>query len=411
MLALGEQIAEHAAHLDAALHRLLRDIHAFDQGAGWCDQGARSCAQWLSWRIGWGPGTARERVRVANKLAELPLIDDALRCGRLSYCKVRAITRVATAQNESTLLLFAEQTTGAQLEKICRKYSNVVRDPRPDDDERRSVRCIDLADGMTKFEAVMHPEDAALLMAAVERIAAERCRDVPAGTRPASPSRPDALVAMAEDVVRGTRRERSPTEIVVSVSAETLYQPDADPTSVGETPDGTCLAPATVRRLACDCCVVNVVEDERGIPLSVGRRRRTLPPALKAALLRRDKTCRFPGCRARVFLQGHHLEHWVDGGKTSLDNALCLCGFHHRYVHEYNYTVEIDGIDAIFKDPFGRIVPANPRLPAPPNCGRATIVERNIDLDISAETPFLGWDGSPIDYGLAIDGLVTVDDT
>jgi hypothetical protein len=76
---LGERIAEQAAHLDAALHRLLTDLRMFDRGGGWHAQGARSCAHWLSWRVGWGLGAAREHLRVADRLADLPLLDDALR--------------------------------------------------------------------------------------------------------------------------------------------------------------------------------------------------------------------------------------------------------------------------------------------------------------------------------------------
>src|SRR5262249_26368049 len=69
---LGERIAEQAAHLDAALHRLLTDLRAFDRGGGSHTQGARSCTHWLSWRVGWGLGTAREHLRVADRLADLP---------------------------------------------------------------------------------------------------------------------------------------------------------------------------------------------------------------------------------------------------------------------------------------------------------------------------------------------------
>lgn len=91
MESLGDRIAESAAHLDAAMHRLLADVRAFDLGGSWSLQGALSCAHWLSWRVGWDLGTARERVRVAHRLAELPDVDDALRRGALSYSKVRAI--------------------------------------------------------------------------------------------------------------------------------------------------------------------------------------------------------------------------------------------------------------------------------------------------------------------------------
>src|SRR5262245_45085240 len=101
---LGEQIAEQAAHLDAAMHRLLSDLREFDERGGWHAQGARSCAHWLAWRVGWDLVTARDRVRVARKVVEFPLIDDALRRGEISYSKVRALTRVATPENEALLL-------------------------------------------------------------------------------------------------------------------------------------------------------------------------------------------------------------------------------------------------------------------------------------------------------------------
>ena len=74
---LGERIAEQAAHLDAAMHRLLADLREFDRGGGWQRQGFRSCAQWMAWRLGWALGTSREHVRVANRLDTLPLTEEA----------------------------------------------------------------------------------------------------------------------------------------------------------------------------------------------------------------------------------------------------------------------------------------------------------------------------------------------
>src|SRR3982751_6334751 len=124
---LGESIAEQAANLDAAMHRLLTDLRRFDAGGGWYQQGAMTCAHWLSWRVGWELATAREHVRVAQRLAELPLIDDSLRRGEMSYSKVRAMTRVATPANEARLLDEARLCTAAQLEKICHKYAMVQR--------------------------------------------------------------------------------------------------------------------------------------------------------------------------------------------------------------------------------------------------------------------------------------------
>ena len=104
---LGQEIAELAAHLDAATQQLLARVRAFDEAGGWERQGAISCAHWLSWRLGLDTGTAREKVRVARALGALSRIDAAFGRGELSYAKVRALTRVATAENEPRLLELA----------------------------------------------------------------------------------------------------------------------------------------------------------------------------------------------------------------------------------------------------------------------------------------------------------------
>ena len=115
---LGERIAEQAAHLDAAMYRFLTDLREFDERGGWHVQGASSCAHWLAWRVGWDLVTGRERVRVARKLAEFPVIGDALRRGEVSYSKVRALLRVATPENEALLLDHARRMPASQLEKL-----------------------------------------------------------------------------------------------------------------------------------------------------------------------------------------------------------------------------------------------------------------------------------------------------
>ena len=99
---LADRIAGMAASMDAACHRLLADLRRFDDEQGWARQGMISCATWLNWRCGISLGAAREKVRVAHALASLPLIDDALGRGQISYSKVRAMTRVATPENEET---------------------------------------------------------------------------------------------------------------------------------------------------------------------------------------------------------------------------------------------------------------------------------------------------------------------
>src|SRR6266496_3013972 len=116
--ALADRIAETAAMLDAATHRLLTDLRRFDEEKGWARQGALSLAYWLNWRCGIALGAAREKVRVAQALGGLPLLDDALRQGQLSFSKLRAMTRIATPENEATLLELARHSTASQLERI-----------------------------------------------------------------------------------------------------------------------------------------------------------------------------------------------------------------------------------------------------------------------------------------------------
>ncbi|MBV8201505.1 MAG: DUF222 domain-containing protein, partial [Acidobacteria bacterium] len=117
--ALGERIAELSAQLAAATYELLVMLREFDERGGW-NGGFRSCAHWLVWRVGMDLGAARQRVRVARALGELPLLAEAMRRGELSYSKVRALTRIATPTNEKELLIFGRAGTAAHVETLVR---------------------------------------------------------------------------------------------------------------------------------------------------------------------------------------------------------------------------------------------------------------------------------------------------
>src|SRR4051812_9691919 len=232
---LGERIAEQAAHLDAAMHRLLTDLREFDARGGWHAQGAATCAHWLAWRVGWDLVTARDHVRVARKLAEFAQIDDALRRGELSYSKVRALLRVATPENEVLLLDHARLMTASQLEKLCRKYALVQRhdqDAHPEiDEQRRHVRRRDLEDGMVKIEAVLHPDEAELVWTMLDHAASRLAREAAAAaTGTAGTARPDAVesvrIADVESSQAASDSAESPAAApccaVASATTETL---------------------------------------------------------------------------------------------------------------------------------------------------------------------------------------------
>jgi len=132
--------------MNVATHRMLTCIREFDAAEGWHRQGAQSCAHWLTWRIGLNPGAAREKVRVARALGGLPALDRVFAEGRLSYAQVRAVTRIATPENEERVVDIAVASTGAQLERICRGFRKATQADEAHAAER-SVRARVLGDG------------------------------------------------------------------------------------------------------------------------------------------------------------------------------------------------------------------------------------------------------------------------
>jgi hypothetical protein len=169
---LAGEVARRAGEIDTATHGLLTLIRRFEASETWLEQGAGSCAHWLAWRIGWDLITAWEKVRVARALAGLPAIDAALAAGELSYTKVRALTRVATRDNERRLLDLARDATGAQLEQVCRRMRSSGAEARADrlsGDERRGVRVRPTDAGLVRMEATLLENEALLVMEAIER--------------------------------------------------------------------------------------------------------------------------------------------------------------------------------------------------------------------------------------------------
>ncbi len=368
---LETRIASNWALCSVLDHERLTLIRRFDEIGGWGEQGARSCAHWLSWRLGITPGAAREQVRVARALADLPAIDEAFGKGKLSFSQVRALTRVAKGDNEARLLEIARHATAAQLEEFCRSVQSVV-DPMAPSAER-FVRRRELESGMVQIEARLRPEEAAVIEKAIEvaiRLACEG--DVSAETR----TRPDALVGVCEAfLAQASSGSSVPSRFEVHVSAETL----SDDEAFGEVEGRSPVSAETVRRLACDAPVVEG-----------GRRTRRVSASLRRALERRDGCCQFPGCTNRLFVDAHHVKHWARNGPTTLANLTLMCRFHHVLVHEGGFTMEKKGDALTFKDPWGRVVDAAPE-PAPPQVDWPVVEE-------SADEP--GWADWRMDYEL-----------
>jgi hypothetical protein len=430
---VADEIAELAAHLDSATQRLLTCIRTFDESGEWHHQGAVTCAHWLSWRIGLDLVTAREKVRVARALGALPRIDRALERGELSYAKVRAITRVATPATEETLLQYARHATGAQLDRICRLYRQVAataRDPGTPAEER-TVRERLLPGGMVKLELVLTPDEAALVLAAIDKaqrtLAGERtdapaeasrdegqtsARSQPAADHPQTAARPtlaDAAVLMAETYLHqhpsdDTADTTTRHQLLVHLDQDVLA-PDGQYAATLD--DGTRLTPDALRRVACDAAVIATRTDATGATLDVGRRTRAIPTAIRRALWLRDRGCRFPGCTHTRFLHGHHIHHWLHGGRTALDNLVLLCSRHHQLVHEGGFGIVVEDGALAFTTPARKpmfVVPALPDLEDATANLRIWAVERGVE--IGPDTNLQWWDGEAPDYDAAITGLL-----
>jgi hypothetical protein len=259
---LGDEIAELSAHLDAATARLLTLIREFDARGGW-NTGFRSCAAWLSWRVGLDLGAARERVRVARALATLPLLAEALGRGALSYAKVRALTRVATPETEPRLLAVGRAGSAAHVERIVRGWRRVDRLAEAREAARRHAsRALHVhqdEDGMVVVRGRLEPEVGALLMqalAAARETLYQRARPDAAATPAADPAgnaptraqqQADALALLAETALHHGLDPGAPGEryqVVVHVDAPALADPNAPGQCVLEDGAGVSAEPA-----------------------------------------------------------------------------------------------------------------------------------------------------------------------
>lgn len=447
--ALGESIAALAARLHAATYELLVLLHEFDERSGW-NNGFLSCAHWLSWRTGIDLGAAREKVRVARALPALPCISEAMQRGQISYAKVRALTRVATADNEASLLNFALAGNCTHVERVVRAWRRVDRVQGAKETETRHLQrqlstWVD-DDGMVVIRGRLTPEAGAAVQRALEAAADRLFRDTahaPTGNVIAEELTPaqrraDALGMLAESALAadfdgGTAGDRYQVVLHVTTNetgdrrAETgsdeaapgVLQPGAAsasapvpvpvPVGLGVAGSGVFdgalevdhgalyVSMETSQRLACDASLVQMRHDIDGIILDVSHKTRTIPPSIRRALAARDANCRFPGCTSRR-CDAHHIEHWTDGGATCLDNLVLLCRRHHRAVHEGGFGVSRgrDGVLTFFRPDRARleVAPAAPR--DLPTFGDATSL-------VNGTPPT--WDGTRFDLPWAIDVL------
>ncbi|WCN83497.1 HNH endonuclease signature motif containing protein [Micromonospora sp. LH3U1] len=328
-------------------------------------QGASCTAVWLRDRLRLGVGAARRLVELAAMLDTAPAgVRDALAGGSVNAEQIRVIAETvqtvhtaagaqAADKAVGVLVDWAAQFDATQLRRLGTRILDHVAPDIADAAAEAALRAqesraaldrhltiSEQPDGRIRLTGILDTEAAALLRTAIDPLT------TPAGpddTRTAGQRRHDALADVCRlTLCTGELPENGGdrSQLVVTATYDVLRQQ----LDTGTLDTGGHLSADAVRRLACDAAILPAILGQAGQVLDVGRQRRLISGPLRRALVLRDRGCAFPGCdRPPRWCDAHHIRHWADGGPTSLDNAVLLCGHHHRHIHHSDWAVQLGG--------------------------------------------------------------------
>jgi len=344
------------AALSAEFASFLDDIVEFDASGEWQHDGATSMSAWLAGRFGMARSTAREMVRVARALQELPAIKSAASRGELSFDQLKALTRFVKPEDDEIWAVRGSKLSPCELWSEVRRRQRRERQEAEIDGKLRYLwKSWDEDRRMLHIEADIPGEQGVAVDQALERaaqdIVLEEGPDIldPEGARLA-----DALVEL---VSSGSKGAAKPI-VVVHADAGVLAGTHG---SLAETDSGVSLSHETVRRMSCDA-VVEWLVVAGGRPIGIGGRSQKVPAWLRKHVVFRDRGCRFPGCGRTRWTDAHHIRHWANGGPTDLENLVQLCHTHHNLVHERGWIISGHPSGRLrFHDPTGREAFARPR--------------------------------------------------
>ena len=318
------------------------------RGIGSAD-GSPSTQAWLRRHTGMREGEARSAIEAGRVCELLPKVGTAWREGEITGGAARTIAAARVEGHdlklralEDTFLFLARANDLRELRRACAHFRNCARADGTEPRAHDGVTISSGYDGRTLIQADLSSSGAETVVTALHALT-----DPPAEDDSRSPARrrADALVRMAELALANLNGHDGPVLTRPSASVVIDWA-----TLTGETwgcIDGQytgTLHPTDVERLLCDCSVSRVVTGPDGLPLDVGRSRRTVPPQLRRALEVRDGGCRYPGCtRPHAWTQAHHVIFWRHGGPTTLINLISLCDHHHHVVHLPGWTAKFDG--------------------------------------------------------------------
>ena len=321
--------------------------------------GGDDVSNWLSWAAGMKPSTAKAHLRVADRLESLPQIKDAFRAGEISFDKTDQIARIATPETEESLLMWAKHGTASQLAQIGSGFRKATasHDGRDAAHLRRHLSYYFSEDGSFRMRAQMSADQGAIVASALDAATAqlgeeqrsfkdEQLTDDQQVQQAHNEGdsfgalKADALVALSETYLAhgaASRPGADRHEVIVHVDPAALQ---GDRSAMAELDSGVGISPETALRIFCDCSFRTF--SDQGAELKLGRRQRTVSPALRRAIEARDRHCTFPGCSTRAFTECHHIVWWTELGPTDEDNLVLMCRRHHRLLHEGGYRLHKD---------------------------------------------------------------------
>lgn len=361
---LGDEILE-LTEACASLEALrLERLASFERRGGHDVDGYLSATAWLKDKARLGGGAASQRVRMARALTHMPETRAAFVHGEIPYSSVRRLVDARRAhpaifsEHESTLVDAARTLDARRFGTVVDYWRQALDGDAALADanrhhDRRRLHLSETLDGMVRGDGWFDREGGEIVKVAVESIS-DAGRD-PGDDRTPAQRRADALVEICRHWLdNGTTSisggERPHVSVVVDL--EVL---ESRATGRSEFEAGAVLHPETARRIACDAGVSRIVTNGASEPLDVGRRTRTVPSAMRRAVVLRDRGCTFPGCdRPPRWCDAHHIEHWARGGVTALHNLTLLCRRHHRLIHEGGWSIEVREEYLVFVDPEGR---------------------------------------------------------
>lgn len=394
--------------------------------------------------------TAREKLRVAKCIESLPLIDEAFKNADVSYSKVRAMTRVATPENEGYLLYICKYGTASHIEQLVRKYKKVQQSEAAESiEDEYTVRDLSYYqdnNGMWVIKAKLPMVEGGLLINTIndlaskkfaeihckkndqnldikgKNVSAETFSDLVEGSEIIDKPnmgqiKADILADIAEHYITTATKENGGAktlkghercQVVLHVGAKTFENPNLD---------GQWITPENAKRFSCDASIITAYEDEYGNVLNIGRNARTVPPNMAKALNIRDETCRYPGCCESTHVDFHHIQHWSNGGETNPDNLVKLCRFHHRALHSGVYSIERLGSNVkplstqhkahfdtlVFKTSSGLTIDKYPKLEP---CRSVQNFFSQQWPNVTVQSGKCEWTGESMDYSMGIDALL-----